>query len=317
MKLFRYILRRILIAIPILLGITLIDYALSCLAGSPLEMLVGPRISQDALAAKEIMMGLDRPFYIQYLIWLKQLLGGNLGYSFRSREAVGAMILENLPSTLLLMGTAFVVSLLIALPAGIYAATHRGKARDHIIVTLSMLGTAIPGFFLSLLLIYIFTVKLNVLPSSGMYTLGSQGGMGDLIRHMVMPVTVLAFGMAGTNIRYIRSALLEVLDKDYMRTARARGLGRRRVLWRHGLRNALLSIITVFGMQLPLLFGGAVIIEQVFRWPGLGLLTMNAINGRDYPVVMGVCLVSALAVVLTNLITDILYALADPTIRYR
>jgi peptide/nickel transport system permease protein len=160
-------------------------------------------------------------------------------------------------------------------------------------------------------------VKLGWLPSSGMTTLGVGGGAADIARHMVMPVTVLAVGMAGVNIRYIRSAMLEILGKDYMRTAKAKGLGRFRVINKHGLRNALITVITVFGMQIPELFGGAVIIEQVFGWPGLGLMTMSAVNNRDYPVIMGVCLLSAVVVLLSNLLTDILYAAADPTIRYQ
>ena len=179
---------------------------------------------------------------------------------------------------------------------------------------MSFLGSSIPGFFLSLLLIYVFTVKLGWLPSSGMTTLGAVSGAGDVAAHMVMPVLVLAFSMAGSNIRYIRSAVLEILQQDYLRTARAKGIGRFRVINKHALRNALVPIVTVIGMEIPTLFGGAVIIEQVFSWPGLGLMTMSAISSRDYPVIMGVCLLSAVVVLVANLVTDILYALVDPTI---
>lgn len=313
----KYIIKRILIAIPVLIGITIIDYAIMCLAGSPLQMLQGPRISQAAVAAKEIALGLDKPFYVQYFVWLKQLLHGNMGYSIKSYQAVSEMIASHLGPTLLLMGISLLVSLLMAVPAGIYSAIKQYSAGDYTVVTLSFLGSSVPGFFLSLLLIYLFTVKLGWLPSSGMTTLGTAGGAGDVAKHMVMPVLVLATSMAGTNIRYIRSAMLEILQQDYLRTAKAKGIGRFLVINKHALRNALIPIITVIGMEIPVLFGGQVIIEQVFSWPGLGLMTMSAITNRDYPVIMGVCLLSAIVVLAANLITDILYALADPTIQLK
>ena len=313
----KYMIKRILIAIPVLIGITIIDYAIMCLAGSPLQMLQGPRISQAAVAAKEIALGLDKPFYVQYFVWLKQLLHGNMGYSIKSYQAVSEMIASHLGPTLLLMGVSLLVSLLMAVPAGIYSAIKQYSAGDYTVVTLSFLGSSVPGFFLSLLLIYLFTVKLGWLASSGMATLGTAGGAGDVAKHMVMPVLVLATSMAGTNIRYIRSAMLEILQQDYLRTAKAKGIGRFLVINKHALRNALIPIITVIGMEIPVLFGGQVIIEQVFSWPGLGLMTMSAITNRDYPVIMGVCLLSAIVVLAANLITDILYALADPTIQLK
>ena len=309
----KYILKRILIAIPVLIGITLIDYAIMCLAGSPLEMLKGPRISDAALQAKEIAAGLDKPLIVQYFVWLWQLLQGNLGYSMKSYEPVSAMIGSHIGPTLLLMGASLALSLLIAVPAGIYSAVKQYSKGDYAVVTASFIGSSIPSFFLALILIYIFTVKLGILPSGGMNTLGMDGSVADTIRHMVLPVTVLAVSLAGSNIRYIRSSFLEILQQGYLRTARAKGIGYKRVIWKHAMRNALLPIVTVIGMQIPMLFGGAVIIEQVFSWPGLGLMTMTAIMGRDYPVIMGVCLLSAVVVLVSNLITDILYALVDPT----
>lgn len=311
----KYILKRILIAIPVLIGITLIDYAIMCLAGSPLEMLKGPRISDAALQEKEIAAGLDKPLIVQYFVWLFQLLQGNLGYSMKSYEPVSAMIGSHIGPTLLLMGASLALSLLIAVPAGIYSAVKQYSKGDYAVVTASFIGSSIPSFFLALILIYIFTVKLGILPSGGMNTLGMDGSVADTIRHMVLPVTVLAVSLAGSNIRYIRSSFLEILQQDYLRTARAKGIGYKRVIWKHAMRNALLPIVTVIGMQIPMLFGGAVIIEQVFSWPGLGLMTMTAIMGRDYPVIMGVCLLSAVVVLVSNLITDILYALVDPTIQ--
>ncbi len=313
----KYIVKRILVAIPVLIGITILDYALCSAAGSPLAMMQSARTSAAALAQKEIALGLDQPVYVQYFIWLKQILQGNLGVSYKTFEPVSSMIASHLGPTLLLMGTSLIVSLLLSLPAGIYSAAHQYSKGDYTVVGLSFLSSSIPSFFLALLLIYLFTVRLGWLPSSGMTTLGSGGDALDVIRHMVMPVIVLAVGMAGTNIRYFRSAMLEILQKDYLRTARAKGIGRWRVMNRHALRNALLTVITVIGMEIPVLFGGAVIIEQVFSWPGLGLMTMNAISSRDYPVIMGVCLFSAVVVLVSNIVTDILYAMADPTIELK
>ena len=313
----KYIIKRLLIALPTLIGITIIDYAIMCFAGSPLEMMQGARISQAAVAAKEAALGLDKPFYIQYFMWLGQLLQGNMGFSIKSYEAVGSMIGSHLGPTLLLMGVSLIVSLIMSVPAGIYSAIHQYSTGDYAVVTASFFGSSIPGFFLSLLLVYIFNVTLGILPSGGMVTLGTAGGAGDVAAHMVMPVLVLSVSMAGTNIRYIRSAVLEILQQDYLRTARAKGLGRRRVVNQHALRNAMVPIVTVIGMEIPVLFGGAVIVEQLFSWPGLGLMTMSAIMSRDYPVIMGVCLLSAVVVLAGNLITDILYAVVNPTIQYQ
>ena len=312
----KYVAKKILLALPVLLGITLIDYLIMCLAGSPLDMMISPRATQEAVAMKAQQLGLDQPVLVQYLSWLGQLLQGNLGYSYKSYQPVAEMIGSQMAPTLLLMGVSLVLGLLIAVPAGIYSAIHRYQKRDFAVVTASFFGSSIPGFFLALILIYAFNVRLGWLPSSGMFTPGTGGDFWDVVRHLIMPAVVLAVSVAGSNIRYIRSAMLEILEMDYLRTAKAKGIGRFLVINKHALRNALLPIVTVIGMQIPTLFGGAVIIEQIFSWPGLGLVTMNAITGRDYPVIMGVCLLSAVVVQVSNLLTDIVYALVDPTIKY-
>ena len=312
----KYVAKKILLALPVLLGITLIDYLIMCLAGSPLDMMISPRATQEAVAMKAQQLGLDQPVLVQYLSWLGQLFQGNLGYSYKSYQPVAEMIGSQMAPTLLLMGVSLVLGLLIAVPAGIYSAIHRYQKRDFAVVTASFLGSSIPGFFLALILIYVFNVRLGWLPSSGMFTPGTGGDFWDVVRHLIMPAVVLAVSVAGSNIRYIRSAMLEILEMDYLRTAKAKGIGRFLVINKHALRNALLPIVTVIGMQIPTLFGGAVIIEQIFSWPGLGLVTMNAITGRDYPVIMGVCLLSAVVVQVSNLLTDIVYALVDPTIKY-
>ena len=309
----KYVAKKILLALPVLLGITLIDYLIMCLAGSPLDMMISPRATQEAVAMKAQQLGLDQPVLVQYLSWLGQLFQGNLGYSYKSYQPVAEMIGSQMAPTLLLMGVSLVLGLLIAVPAGIYSAIHRYQKRDFAVVTASFFGSSIPGFFLALILIYVFNVRLGWLPSSGMFTPGTGGDFWDVVRHLIMPAVVLAVSVAGSNIRYIRSAMLEILEMDYLRTAKAKGIGRFLVINKHALRNALLPIVTVIGMQIPTLFGGAVIIEQIFSWPGLGLVTMNAITGR---VIMGVCLLSAVVVQVSNLLTDIVYALVDPTIKY-
>lgn len=312
----KYILKKILLAIPVLLGITIIDFLLMNLAGSPIDMMTGPKVTESMKAMRAAAWGLDQPIWKQYLGWLGEILQGNLGYSYKTYQPVAEMIGSHIGPTLLLMGSSLALGLLIAIPAGIYSAVHRYQKRDYAMVTTSFVFSSVPSFFMALLLIYLFTVRLGWLPSSGMTTPGLDGSVTDILRHMVMPVIVLAAGVAGSNIRYIRSAVLEILEMDYLRTARAKGIGRFRVINKHALRNALLPIVTVIGMQIPTLFGGAVIVEQVFSWPGLGLITMSAILGRDYPVIMGVCLLSAVVVLLANLLTDIVYALVDPTIKY-
>ena len=312
----KYILKKILLAIPVLLGITIIDFLLMNLAGSPIDMMTGPKVTESMKAMRAAAWGLDQPIWKQYLGWLGEILQGNLGYSYKTYQPVAEMIGSHIGPTLLLMGSSLVLGLLIAIPAGIYSAVHRYQKRDYAMVTTSFVFSSVPSFFMALLLIYLFTVRLGWLPSSGMTTPGLDGSVTDILRLMVMPVLVLAMGVAGRNIRYIRSAVLEILEMDYLRTARAKGIGRFRVINKHALRNALLPIVTVIGMQIPTLFGGAVIVEQVFSWPGLGLITMSAILGRDYPVIMGVCLLSAVVVLLANLLTDIVYALVDPTIKY-
>lgn len=313
----RYIIKRLLMAIPVLIGITIIDYALMCAAGSPLEMMVGARFSQSALELKAAQLGLNQPIYVQYFYWLMELLQGNLGTSIKTYQSVSTMIGSHIGPTLLLMGTSLILSLVIALPVGIYSAVNQYSKKDFTIVTTSFVASSIPSFFLSLIFIYLFALVLKWLPSSGMTTLGADFNFLDLLAHMALPVSVLTLSLAGSNIRYIRTSMLEILQKDYLKAALVKGIGKRKVLWKHAFKNALLPIISVIGMQIPMLFGGAVVVEQVFSWPGLGLLMTSAITSRDYPVIMGVCLLSAVVVLVANLLTDIAYALVDPTVKLK
>jgi peptide/nickel transport system permease protein len=314
---FKYIVRRLLVSMPVLFGITIIDFLIMKLApGSPLDLMKNPMIPASTLAIRAKALGLTDPVYIQFINWFKDILHGNLGYSMISYEPVTSLIASRIGPTLLLMAVSLILGLLIAVPIGILSATKQYSMLDYVTVTGSFLGISIPNFFLSLGLIYIFTIKLGVLPSGGMITLGNSSGALDVLIHMIMPTIVLTTSVAGRNIRYVRSSMLEVLGQDYLRTARAKGLRRFIVINKHAIRNALLPIISVVGMEIPLMFGGAVIVEQIFSWPGIGQLTMSSIMSRDYPTIMGINLMVAVIVILANLITDVVYAIADPTIKY-
>ncbi|OAB38749.1 peptide permease [Paenibacillus macquariensis subsp. defensor] len=314
---FNYVIRRIFIAIPVLTGVTIINFIIMSMApGSPVDMLISPQIPAEALAAKRIELGLDAPAYVQYLSWFKHLLQGDLGYSMITYEPVMNMILTRMGPTLLLMGVSLIIGVAIAVPLGILSARKQYSKLDYAAVTGSFLGISVPNFFLGLGLIYVFSIWLKILPSSGMTTLGSEGGFGDILLHLIMPVIVLTANVTGRNIRYVRSSMLEILEQDYLRTARAKGLKETLVINRHAVRNALIPIITVLGMEIPILFGGAVVIEQIFSWPGIGQLTMSAIMSRDYSTIMGLNLTAAVIVIVANLLTDITYALVDPRIKY-
>ncbi|WP_186323543.1 ABC transporter permease [Paenibacillus xylanexedens] len=312
-----YIIRRLLIALPVLIGITIINFIIINLApGNPVEMMIDPNTSQELIEAKKEMLGLNSPAIVQYGKWIMSLMQGNLGYSFSSFAPVSQLIAERIGPTLLLTFTSLLISLAIAIPAGIYSAVKHNTKVDYILTGLSFIGTSMPQFFLGLGVIYVFSLKLNLLPSGGMGVLGGGGGVLDTLWHLILPASVLAVGIVGKKIRYVRASMLDVLHQDYLRTARAKGVGEFMVTNRHALRNALLPIITVFAMEIPLLLGGSILIEQIFQWPGIGQLTMQSILSRDYPTLMALNLVAAIIVLATNLLTDMIYAVADPRVKY-
>ncbi|MDF2609552.1 MAG: peptide transporter permease [Lachnospiraceae bacterium] len=312
----KYIIKRLLIAIPVLIGITIFDFLLMNLApGSPLDLMRNPMVSDMALELKAESLGLNQPIYLQYLQWMQELLHGNLGFSMITYQPVSSLIATHIGPTILLMGVSLLLGLFIAVPLGVLSATKQYSKVDYTAVTASFLSISIPSFFLALFLIYIFTVRLNWLPSSGMITMGGEGGFLDVIQHMILPVTVLTVAVAGRNIRYVRSSMLEILEQDYLRTAKAKGVKKFYIISKHAMRNALIPIITVIGMEIPVVFGGAVIIEQIFSWPGMGLLTMSSILSRDYPTIMGLNLVAAIIVLTANLVTDIAYSVVNPEIK--
>ncbi|WP_243385723.1 ABC transporter permease [Bacillus kexueae] len=314
-----YIIRRTLAAIPLLFGISIISFAIIRLApGDPTSLLMDPTISG---ADKEKFMekyGLNDPIYIQYFKWLGSFLQGDFGTSLiRKGVPVSEMIMNRLPNTLLLMITSTFIAIIISIPIGILQASRPYTRLDYSVTTLSFLGLATPNFWLGLMLIMAFAVHLGWFPTGGVATLNADFSIWDRLHHLILPGFVLATAdMAGLT-RYMRSSMLEVLKQDYMRTARAKGFKESKVIMKHGVRNGLIPVITIFGLMLPTFIGGAVIVEKVFAWPGIGLLFIDSAFQRDYPVLMALTMISSVFVVLGNLIADILYALIDPRIEYK
>lgn len=314
----KYILKRLLVAIPTFFGITVLVFVISCLApGSPLEMILADPMATEAdRAVLEEQMGLNDPIVVQYFRWLGNMLQGNLGISYRTNQSVSAMVLERLGPTLILTITSTLLAIIIAIPLGIMSAYKPYSAWDYISSGLSFIGASTPTFFTGLILIYIFSVNLGVLPMGGMFDSGTRS-VASMLKHLILPSAVLAIFNIGSILRQTRGSMMEVFQEDFIRTARAKGLKEKVVIIRHGLRNALIPVVTVLSTMIPFLFGGAVVAEQVFGWPGLGNLMVQSINARDYPTIMGITVVIALAVLIGNVIVDIIYGFLDPKIRER
>jgi peptide/nickel transport system permease protein len=315
-----YSLRRLLIAIPVLLGITVVTFTFANLApGDPVSAMIDPNrpLPPAEIAKLKEELGLDQPIPVRYAIWLEQVLRGNLGYSLVNHRSVAGEILDRLPQTILLMATAWLVSVLIGVPLGIYSAFHQYSRADYVLTLFVFAGISVPSFLLALLAIYLFAFRVPIFPTSGMYEPLSQlNPIVDRLWHLVLPATVLGIEGAASYLRYTRSSVLEVMRQDYVTTARAKGLAEWRLRVRHVFRNALLPLVTIAGLHLPALIGGALFIEMLFSWPGMARLAITATLGRDYPMIMGVGLVAATMVLLANLVADLTYALADPRIRY-
>ncbi len=311
-----YLARRVLIAIPVLLGITFITFALLHLTpGDPVKiMLATEQVTPEVAQRLTVFYSLDKPWYVQYGKYLWNLLHGNLGVSITSRADIASSIASRLPNTILLAFSSMVLALLIALPVGIISATHRNSIVDYIALTAAMIGVSMPSFWLGLLLLLQFGLAWKVLPIWGVGHLSN--GLWDFVSHLILPSVTMGTGLAALLARLTRASMLEVLTQDFVRTARAKGLHERLVLYRHALRNAFIPVITAAGLQLGYLLGGAVIVESIFSWPGLGRLTIQAIQKRDLPVIQIATLIFAVCFVLVTLLVDILYTLIDPRIRY-
>ncbi len=319
-----YLARRFLQMLPLLIGISIINFAIMHLApGDPVNLLTERNATAEDRARIRAIYGLDDPIYVQYFRWLTQILRGDFGKSFVDGQPVIKSILERLPYTIYLNLVTILIIYAIAIPVGILSALKQYSWFDHAVTFMAFIGQAMPAFFFGLLLIYAFGLKLDWLPIAGIGTIGVNVRTAgfwptvlDRTKYIIMPAIVVSFGSIASVARYMRSSMLEVIRQDYVRTARAKGLPEKIVTVKHALRNALLPIVTLVGGELPALFGGLVVIESIFSWPGVGLLSMRAIFQRDYQIVMAMNMLGATLMVLGNLLADILYVVVDPRIKY-
>lgn len=316
----RYFIRRIFLqGIPVLLGFTLLLYFVITLApGSPVNHLRGiPDLDPSVLAARKAQLGLNDSFLVQYVRWLGQVLKGDLGRSFDSaRRPVSELIKERMPATILLSSISMLIAWLIGIPIGIFSARRQYSVFDYVLTFFAFVGISVPSFFFGLVLLYFFALKFNFFPAGGFFLAGEAQTFFGYVRYLTLPAITLSLGSIGSIARYMRASLLETLPNDYLRTARAKGLKETVIVYKHALRNALIPILTLMGFMIPSIFSGAVIAESVFAWPGLGSLAIQAVNERNYPVMMGINLMFAVLIFLGSLIADVSYVLADPRIRY-
>ena len=314
-----FILRRLLVNLPILFGITVIVFFVaSKMPGDAVLAMISNETPQaeDLIKLRRGQLGLDLPLYEQYFRWLGQLLQGHLGYSFQTGEPVLDILWARIPATIELMGAALLLAIVLGVVMGVVSALKQYSSTDYTFTFLGFTGISIPDFFLGMVLVYMFAIRWPLFPTSGMTTAGEAFSLADNLRHLVLPALALGLVRTATFMRYTRNSVLEVMNNDYVRTARAKGLGEWLVVTRHILRNALVPMVTVIGLTLPVLFGGSVVIEMIFQWPGIGLMFISAVTGRDSPVIMGYVLFSAVMVQVCNLLTDLAYSFLDPRIRY-
>ncbi|MGH7574930.1 MAG: ABC transporter permease [Longimicrobiales bacterium] len=323
-----FILRRLLGAIPLLLGVaTLIFFVLNLAPGDPAALYYNPTIPPEVIDQIRRNLGLDQPIHVRYLKWLGALVTGDFGYSFARSEPVSAIVFGALPNTLILTGIALLLVFVIGVAIGVYQAVRQYSVGDSVLSVVSLFFYSMPSFWLALMLMLVLSLKAHewgwpiAFPATGITSvdydflpLGAR--IGDRLMHLILPVTTLTLALAAGVARYTRGQMLEVIRQDYVRTARAKGLPERTVIFKHALRNSLIPVITLLGLYLPFLFSGAVFVEYIFAWPGMGRVIVDAIFQRDYPVVMATSFIFAAMVVAGNLLADVLYAVADPRIRY-
>lgn len=313
----KVIIRRLIIAIPLLLAITIVSFTFINLApGDPVSALIDPELGQagssDALRER---YGLNKPIIVRYFIWLRELATGNMGFSYQSGQPVAEMIGRRVGPTLELTLTAFVISTIFGTLFGVISALRQYSIYDYALSVVSLFGISIPNFFFALLALWIFGAILGWFPTFGMGNYGEPFNIWDNLYHLILPATVLSIDSLAGNTRYARTSMLEVMHADYITTARAKGLSYYAVIGRHGFRNALIPIITITTLRLPGLIGGTILIENMFAWPGMGQLTVASVGYRDYSVLMGLILITAIMVLLANLLADVLYTYTDPRVR--
>jgi peptide/nickel transport system permease protein len=321
----KYALRRVFQAIPILFILSILLFAMVRAApGGPLSTAYrNPNVTREQIEILKKQLGLDRPLPVQYVSWLGDMLRGDMGESIKFRRPVSEMIAERIPNTLILVGVSFLVTLIIALPVGILSARKPYSVFDYTATTLTFIGQSVPVYWLGLALILVFYVAIvnpatgkPLFPAGGMRTIGGENNLLDLAWHLVLPVTALSASWAAWYSRFLRSSLMDVLHEDYVRTARAKGASDRMVYYKHALRNAVLPLVTLIGLDLPSLFAGALFIETIFAWPGMGRLFWDAARGRDYPVLLAVVMIDAVIIIFCNILADLFYGILDPRVKY-
>ena len=314
-----FILRRVGTGLVMLVALTMLVFVLLRLApGDPVDAYIDPSapMSPTEMAATRARLGLDQPLPLQYVAWMKQVVAGDLGYSLqRNHEPVARLLSERIGPTLLLMISGLAIAIILGIAGGIVSAVHRGRPLDMALSVPAFIGISSPAFLTALVGLFVFSVLLRWAPSGGMRTPGLPPSALDLLRHLVLPALLLSIGHAALIMRYMRASLIEVLNQDYVRTARSKGVRERWVILKHAVRNALLPVVTLIGSTLGAAVGGAIFIESVFNWPGMGLMLINAVEARDYPVIMAATLVVGACVLLANILTDIAYAAVDPRIK--
>jgi peptide/nickel transport system permease protein len=313
----QYIVKRLLQAVPLLIGVSIIGFAMMHLApGGPLAIYtLNPTITAQDIERIKHVFGLDQPLYIQYLKWAAGMFTGNWGNTFFGGRPVLDVIMERVPATLLLMGSGMSVAMVIGMLIGILGAVKRYSVFDYLATTGAMVTLSFPTFWFGLMMIFVFSLQLGWLPSGGMFTLGDDEDLLDLLEHLILPTVVLALVLVAQWSRYTRSSFLEVIHQDYIRTARSKGISGSRILFRHAFPNAVAPLIALAGIQLPWLFSGALVTETIFGWPGMGRLFVDSLTMKEYPVLMGMVMLTAMTVVMGNLLADVLNALIDPRIR--
>lgn len=317
----KYILKRIIQVIPVLIGISAIVFLLVKLQpGDPFSSMMDPNLTSEMKEKMLEKLGYNDPIIIQYFKWLFRVIKGDWGYSIQFKQPVMIVIGSRIGNTAILSIASMILSILIAIPSGIVSAQKPYSKTDYLVTILAFVGLSIPSFFFGMLLIKIFSIDLGLLPISGMVTVGMDLKgfplIVDVLKHMFLPLIVLALMNTASLMRYTRSSMIEILKTDYIRTARAKGVRRRKLIYKHALKNELLPLITILTMQIPSLLSGALLTETIFVWPGIGRLNFNAVMSRDYPLIMGIVMMVALISLMSNLIADILYALVDKRIKF-
>ena len=318
----KYIFKRILIAIGVLFGVSLIIFSLVHMQpGNPYTSMIDPTVPPEVIKEMLTKIGYYDPIHIKYIKWISRALRGDLGYSIQYGQPVLQVINSRIWNTVLLSSFALIISTILGIIIGIISAIKKNTLFDYVTTVFSFIGISIPAFFFGLLLIKIFAFDFPILPVSGMKTLGEDytgiKNALDVLKHMILPGLVLALLQSAAFVRYTRSSMLEVLDKDYIRTARAKGLTKKKSILKHGVKNALIPLVTIICMQIPFIFSGALLTETIFVWPGIGRLNYDAVLNRDYPLIMGILMILSIIILLSNLLADILYAVIDPRIKYK